>query len=227
LGRGAASGARTASGGPPVRRVRSRALAPAAVAAALLAGCGGPARQDEDEPVGRYNVEVVEADFPSSQKLAKSSRMTIGVRNVDTKTIPNVAVTIGTQGGPSASQSGFAYRDEGNEDPSKPIFVIDTYPRGGDTAYTNTWALGQLKPGQTKTFNWDVTAVEARPFNIRYKIAAGLDGKAVAVTETGEQPAGRFTGTVDDTPPDAKVADTGRDIIKADGVVAPRNESGE
>lgn len=221
--------AATGTGERSARRAPARALALAGSAALLLAGCGGPDRQDEDEPVGRYSVEVVEAEFPPDQKLAKSSRMSIAVRNVDTETIPNVAVTVGTGGGGggSKSQSGFDYRDEGNEDPSKPIFVIDTEPRGGQTAYVNTWALGQLKPGQTKTFNWDVTAVDARPYNIRYRVAAGLDGKAVAVTDSGEQPAGRFVGTVDDTPPDAKVADSGRDVIKAGGSVKPRAGAGE
>jgi len=33
-------------------------------------------------------------------------------------------------------------------------------PRGAETAYKDTWALGALKPGRSKTFNWDVTAVD-------------------------------------------------------------------
>jgi hypothetical protein len=191
----------------------------------LLAGCGGPARQDEDEPPGRYRVEITEASFPEDQKLAKSSRLKIGVRNVDTRTIPNIAVTVGTDvGGASGSEDteGFDYYDPGNEDPSKPIFVIDTEPRGGQTAYRETWALGELEPGETKTFAWDLTAVEAKPYNIRYEVSAGLDGKAKAVLANNEQPRGRFTGVVSDEAPEAKVARSGEDIISADEQIEPR-----
>jgi hypothetical protein len=141
--------------------------------------------------------------------------MTITIRNLDTKTIPNLAVTVDS----------FDYREKTGkvEDPRKPIFVIETEPRGGETAYRDTWALGALKPGQTKTFNWDVTAVEAREFNIRYRVAAGLDGKAKAVNAAGAQPAGRFTGTVTDAAPDAKVADSGEDVITSGARIEPRN----
>jgi len=203
----------------------SRAGALAGAAALLLAGCGGPDRQDADEPKGTYRVEVTEARFPDEQKLAKASRMTISVRNVDTKTIPNLAVTMGTGvGNPSAGEgpAGLTYYDEGNEDPAKPIFTVDTSPRGAETAYKDTWALGKLKPGRSKTFNWDVTAVDARPYDIKYRVSAGLDGNARAVTASGGQPAGRFTGAVVDTPPEAKVADSGKDILKRGETIQPR-----
>ncbi len=194
--------------------------------AILLAGCGGPARQDEDEPSGRYPVEITEAKFPKEQKLAKSSRIKIGVRNVGTKVIPNVAVTLSTGvGGASSGEEseGLDYADPGNEDISKPIFVIDTEPRGGQTSYRETWALGELRPGQTKTFAWDVTAVEARPYDIKYRVAAGLDGKAKAVLPDGGVPGGRFAGKVDGRAPEAKVADKdGEDILKTGERVEPR-----
>ena len=32
-------------------------------------------------------------------------------------------------------------------------------PKGGETAYVDTWALGPLSPGQERTFRWGVTAV--------------------------------------------------------------------
>jgi hypothetical protein len=225
LGRGPASGAERVPSGGNASRLRTRACAVAGAAALLLPACGGPARQDEDEKPGRYRVEVTEARFPDDQKLAKSSRMTIAVRNVDTKTIPNIAVTVGTGvGNPSAAEgaAGLTYQDDGNEDPAKPIFVIDTEPRGGDTAYVDTWALGPLAPGQSKTFNWDVTAVEARPYEIRYRVSAGLDPGARAITSSGAQPAGRFRGEVVDTPPEAKVADSGEDVVKRGQAIEPR-----
>src|SRR3954464_149644 len=74
----------------------SRALViPALASVLLVAGCGssGP-RQDANEPSGDYKVQVVEAKFPTRQSLAKRSQMLSTVKNVDSKTIPNVAVTV-------------------------------------------------------------------------------------------------------------------------------------
>lgn len=204
----------------------TRVCAVTGAAALLLTGCGGPARQDADEPTGRYRVEVTEASFPDKQKLAKSSRMKIAVRNVDAKTIPNIAVTVGTDvGGTAGSEDteGFDYYDPGNEDASKPIFVIDTEPRGGSTAYRETWALGELGPGKTKTFVWDMTAVEARPYDIRYQVSAGLDGKAKAIAANGGQPGGRFRGKVSDAIPQPKVARSGEDIVDSGQTIEPRD----
>ena len=38
-----------------------------------------------------------------------------------------------------------------------------------------------LRPGETRTFTWQVTAVKSGVHSIKYKIAAGLNGKAKAV----------------------------------------------
>lgn len=187
-----------------------------------LAGCGGGERQDENEPEGTYRVEVVEARFPGAQKLAKRSTLRVEVRNADTETIPNIAVTV----------RGFDQRVEGEDlaDPERPVFVVNgepeeigglpesraQAPRGGDTAYVDTWALGKLPPGESRVFEWSVTAVEAGPYRVTYEVSAGLDGKAKAVTAAGQKPTGVFIGTIDDTPPDARVADDGRTIVRDD-----------
>ncbi len=55
-----------------------------------------------------------------------------------------------------------------------------------------TSALGPLKPGQTKTFKWDVTAVVAGKYSLKYAIAAGLNGKAKAVLAGGGAPTRPF-----------------------------------
>jgi hypothetical protein len=199
---------------------RGIALAAGGVAAlAALAGCGGGERQDADEPSGTYKVEA-KATFPGRQKLAKSSTLRIVVKNVDTKTIPNIAVTV----------RGFDTRlpDEDLADPNRPVFVINgspeeigglpesraDAPRGGDTAYVDTWALGELPPGQSRTFEWSVTAVRAGSYRIAYRVAAGLNGKAKAVLARGGIPAGTFAGRISDRPPNARVADDGRTIIR-------------
>src|SRR4051812_38379629 len=175
----------------------------------LIAGCGGGGpRQDADEQSGDYKVQVVQAKFPDHQALAKRSRMVITVKNVDTKTIPNVAVTV----------KSFDQRsnDPNLADPRRPQFVVNTGPRGGDTAYVGTSALGPLGPGQTKTFKWDVTAVIAGDYNLKYAVAAGLNGKAKAVLAGGGTPTGAFTGHISSKAPQAHVADDGSTIVKGD-----------
>lgn len=177
---------------------------------ALVAGCGGGGeRQDADEPEGTYRVEVVEAKFPDKQALAKRSKMVITIKNVDTKTIPNVAVTV--------KSFDTQKNDPTLADPKRPQFVVNTGPRGGDTAYVGTSALGPLKPGQVKKFEWDVTAVKAGRYSLKYSVAAGLDGKAVAVLAGGGKPTGEFNGEVSNKAPDARVADDGKTVVKSDG----------
>lgn len=203
--------------------MRSAPLA-CALALALLAGCGGgDERQDANEPEGTYKVEVTESEFPAEQKLAKASKLEIEVRNADTKTIPNVAVTV----------NGFDRRkdDPSLADPERPVFALNgepetigglpesraAAPKGGDTSYVNTWALGALKPGETKKFEWRVTAVDAGPYRLTYTVSAGLDGKAKAVLASGQPPRGVFVGTITDEPPDARVdPEDGETIIRGD-----------
>jgi hypothetical protein len=61
-----------------------------------------------------------------------------------------------------------------------------------------------------------VTAVVAGPYELSYTVAAGLDGKARAVDESGETPQGVFTGTVSDEAPQTKIAADGKTIISAE-----------
>ena len=176
-------------------------------ACVAVAGCGGGERQDADEPEGQFRVDVVEAKFPTATKLAERSNLVISVKNVDTKTIPNVAVTV---------KSFDTRKDDPNlADPRRPQFIVNRSPRGGDTAYVGTSALGPLRPGETKTFEWNVTAVKAGPYRLTYRVAAGLDGKAKAVLASGSAPTGVFTGEISDKAPAARVSDEdGETVVK-------------
>src|SRR6478672_9399287 len=184
--------------------LRRGAVATAMLASAIFAvGCGGGGqRQDANEPSGDFKVQVVQAKFPDHQSLAKRSTMLITVKNVDSKTIPNVAVTV----------KSFDQRknDPTLADPRRPQFIVNTGPAGGDTAYVGTSALGPLKPGETKTFSWDVTAVVPGKYELKYAVAAGLNGKAKAVLESGGAPTGVFSGRIQSRAPQAKVADDGK-----------------
>jgi hypothetical protein len=185
-----------------------------------LAACQSNKRQDVDEPSGKFKVDVARATFPEEQKLAKKSNLVITVHNSGHKAVPNVAVTV----------NGFYYRAKYPQlaDPTRPIFVIngkpksigtlpeevEDAPKGGDTAYVGTWALGKLRPGHDRTFRWNVTAVKAGPFKIRYTVAAGLNGKARAVDARGRRPGGVFAGTVKEKPPITRVADDGETVVR-------------
>jgi hypothetical protein len=178
--------------------------------AVLLAGCGGSPRQDEDEPDGSFKLEVADAIFPASQSIAESATMEVAVRNADSKTAPNVAVTVETDPGkPGTGTVAFGRRvdDARLSDPERPVWIVDEGPKGGDSAATNTWALGALKAGQTKTFRWKVTAVEPGSYTIKYRISPGLNGRAKLAG--GGRTDGSFKVQIDDKPVPARVDDDG------------------
>ena len=192
----------------------------AAVGLIAVAGCGGGERQDEDEPEGEFALDVVSATFPEKQKLAQSSDIEITVRNAGDEAVPNVAITL----------TGLDYRATEPDVASaeRPQFALDgvqreigglpeakdAAPPGCDTAYVDTWACGRLRPGAEKTFAWSVTAVKAGPYDIAWRVGAGLDGKAKAVgSDGGGAPRGSFTGTVSAEAPDVRIAEDGRTVV--------------
>ena len=79
--------------------------------------------------------------------------------------------------------------------------------RGGTSAYSNTWTLGPLKAGETKTFEWKLTAVEPGDYSLTYRVAPGLDGKARLAE--GSKARGTFDVTVSDEPVPARVNSEG------------------
>jgi hypothetical protein len=176
-----------------------------AVGLLAVAGCGGT-RQDADEPSGQFHVDVTRASFPSQQSIAESAKLRIQVRNSDKHDIPNVAVTVQTKPSrPGAAPLAFGQQasDTSLADPDKPVWIVDAGPKGGDTAYTNTWALGRMFPGQTKTFTWKLTAVKAGTYTVSYRVAPGLNGKARAAR--GSRVRGSFQVTISDKPVPARV----------------------
>jgi hypothetical protein len=184
-----------------------------------VGGCGGGERQDANEPEGNFAVQVVNATFPQKQKLAQSSELVITVRNTGKEVVPNLAVTV----------KGLSFRatQPGLSDPERPRFALngiqrdiggfpeakDGSPPGCDTAYVNTWACGPLKPGRETTLTWKVTAVKAGPYEITWRVAAGLNGKAKAVATGGGAPTGSFAGSVSRAAPKVRIADDGKTVV--------------
>jgi hypothetical protein len=205
----------------PDLEARRKRFAGGIALAGLIAvcGCGGGTRQDANEPEGNFAVEVVNASFPQKQKLAQTSELVITVRNTGKQDVPNVAVTV----------EGLNYRatQPGLSDPDRPRFALngiqrqiggfpeakDTSPAGCDTAYVNTWACGPLKPGREATLTWTVTPVKAGPYEVAWRVAAGLNGTAKAVATGGGAPTGTFSGTVSRAAPKVRIANDGKTVV--------------
>ncbi len=151
-----------------------------ATAAVALAGCGGGARQDANEPSGTFKGDVVDASFPAKQHLSKPERLRIAVKNTGDQDVPDVAVTVDSFSEVSQQQ--------GLADPQRPVWLVDDAPRGGTTAYVNTWALGRLRPGQTRTFTWRVTAIEPGEHKVRWTVSAGRDPLRARRTDGAPRP---------------------------------------
>ena len=130
------------------------------------------------------------------------------MRNTGDQAVPNVAVTV----------SSFAERSEqaGLADPERAVWIIDSSPSGGQTAYTNTWALGRLPPGQTRRFVWRVTAVKAGTHTVKWQVAAGLNGKAKANLAGNRAPAGSVTVDVSAKPAQAHVDPKTGKVVRDD-----------
>jgi hypothetical protein len=202
--RGAAAACRGTFRAAVRRRVVAIGLG---LVAALVAGCGGGTRQDANEPSGTFPVAVVQASCPLKQHLARQARMVVAVKNSGTKTIPDVAVTV---------EPGFTTQDQRADlaDNNRPVWIVDDGPLGGITATTNTWALGPLKPGATRRFVWKVTPVVPGHREIRYRIAAGLNGKALAKAANGDAAEGSFSVDVNQRPSHATVDPTTGKVVR-------------
>ena len=163
-----------------------------AVLALALSACGQD-RQDENEAEGTYKVEVVSASFPGRQRLADEAILRIEIQNKDSRAIPNLAVTV----------DGFGQRREndGLGDPERPVWILNEGPHNTTSALTNTWTVGPVPAGQTRTLNWKMTAVRAGTYSLRYRVAAGIDGKAIAESFDGSGTAkGSFIARVTPAP---------------------------
>ena len=206
---------------PALEARRTYAVSGIALAGLLMiAACGGDERQDADEPEGRFPVEVARATFPERQKLAQRSDLVISLRNAGDRTIPNLAVSV----------DGFSYRKDDPDlaDRERPRFVVngvpveiggfldarDATPSGCETSDVDTWGCGPLRPGGERTLRWSVTAVQAGRFRIDWRVAAGLDGNAKAVSvDGGGAPSGSFAGSVSSEPPEARIAEDGETVV--------------
>ncbi len=175
-----------------------RAWGPALAATAALAavGCGG-SNADATGTKGTFTVAVPKAEFPAKQDVSHAARMRIDVRNAGRRDIGNLAVTIEAKGQGTTAPSFTRRNDQaGLAEPFSTVWVVDEGPRPGATAYANTWALGRLRSGQTKSFVWHVTPVVPGRHVVTYRIAPGLGNQGTARLAGGGRPAGTFAVNV-------------------------------
>lgn len=160
-------------------------------------------------------MRVTNASFPKRQQIASPTALSIAVQNEGDRALPNVAVSVD-------SLTYMAKRPAGLADRERPTWVIDqgpgpvneppveseevSPPGGGETAFVRTWALGRLAPHQTKVFRWKLTPVRAGSHTVHWSVAAGVYGKAKAVSTSGAGAlAGSFTVHVAPEPTETHV----------------------
>ena len=180
----------------------------------LAVGCGGGERQGANEPEGEFKVEVVSASLPRLQHIGENVELKVRVRNADDETLRNVAVTVETQPEGRNAPAAFGQSDvlAGQADSTRPIWVLGEGPKGGDTAYVNTWLAGTLRAGEERELTWSLVPSRAGTYVLDYRVAPGLTGKARAAR-------GKTSGTlrvrISDEPAPARVDDDG-EVVRAE-----------
>jgi hypothetical protein len=178
------------------------------------AGCGGE-RQDADAPSGEFELEVTHASFPARQRIAEPSTLALEVANRGDRAVPDLAVTVETEPrrkGDAPVAFAQAADDPTLADARRPVWVVDEGPAGGDSAYANTWAVGPLAKGQTRTVAWRLTAMEPGRYRVRWRLAPALEGD---VKLTGARTRGEFAVTIADEPVPARVNAAG-DVVRGE-----------
>jgi len=119
------------------------------------------------------------------------------------------------------SQGSFSVRSEqqGLAIPFRPVWILEEgFPKlagqsasaGAEAAQTDTFSFGSLASNQTRDMVWNVTPVQAGTYTVHYRVAAGLQGKAKAVTTDGSIPEGEFVVRISSAPPQTRVNDAGQ-----------------
>lgn len=188
--------------------------------AALLAACG-ESSSDANEATGTFHVKVTEASFPTKQKLGQTSLLQLAIRNPGKRTLPGLTVTFTIAGKRGVNSSlPFGVSDPQSElaQPDRPVWVLaQTYPRlhgssepgGASTSSPKTFNFGPLKPGETTTAVWKLSAVRQGKYTLLYTVNAGLSGKAKAKTGSGVTPGGSFVTEITSRLPETEVTDSG------------------
>jgi len=196
--------------------------------ASAFSACSSSQRQDVTEPAGDFPVQITSSKFPTRQSIAETSDLDLSIKNVGDKVIPNLVVTIYT--GEQKAEGAFNIRlnQPGLANPSRPVWILENeYPKvltagikrsqldkapgyGVEAGRQNNFQFGTLQPGETREIVWRVTPVKGGTYTVHYQVAAGLEGKAKAVTKDGGPVKGQFVVTISTKPPSTCVNDNGQ-----------------
>lgn len=155
--------------------------------------------------------------------------------------------TVSGSGEPTMAGGPFSVisQQQGLAIPSRPVWILEQgFPRlvgsepgpppsgelsgtgGAKAVQTNTFAFGPVEPDQTLDLVWQVTPVQEGTYTVSYRIAAGLQGNAVAVTDDGSVPEGEFIVQISDAPPQTRVNDSGEVVpVKPGDVIGQAGSS--
>jgi hypothetical protein len=212
----------------------------ALAAGITVSACGSGARQDVSEPSGNFQMSAsahwtTNQRLSQHTQLVITATNT-GTKTIPNVAVTITDET--PSGGNPAPAFQRMLNMPGLANQARPVWIVDqapdpsnkpcpqnfnaeTYtgprystcsggPGGAVTAYANTWALGQLAPGKSATFRWNLTAVQSGTYLVHWRIGAGLNGKAKAVTASGGPPQSSFTITVSPSPQHAYVNNNGQ-----------------
>jgi hypothetical protein len=209
------------------RRWRAGALALAALSLALAA-CGDDSSESEAEEAraaGPFEVKVVQADFPTRQRLGQTVLLRLGVRNTGDEAVPALTTSVsiaGEEGEGSSLPFSIRSGEPGLAQPDRPVWVLsEKYPRlsgsaetaGAENASRKTFDFGPLKPGETVKAVWKLTASRTGTYRLLYAVGAGLSGETKAETGSGVEPGGSFTVRIVEATPETVVTDSG-DVVE-------------
>jgi hypothetical protein len=194
---------------------RGRPAVLAGLLALALAGCGAQ-RQDADAPSGSFDLAVTAAKFPARQRVAESVPLRLRVANRGDDDVPDLAIIVDTKPrNPGDAPVAFAQEsdDPALADGRRPVWIVDRGPLNGETAYTNTWAVGPVAGGESRAVEFQLTAVQPGSYRVRWRVAPALVGD---VSVGDGRTSGTFDVEISDSPAAASVDADGQ-VVRGDG----------
>ena len=175
-----------------------------------------------------------DAKFPARQRLAETSDLSSRSRTPATSRSRPRGHDLHRRLRRPTARSRLRSEQAGPRDPNRPVWILEQdYPKllepSDDRARARRGARppaprprrptpspsAPLAPGESIDAVWRVTPVQGGTYTVHYEVAAGLDGKAKAVTADGSPVEGEFVVTISTKPPEAHGRrPTARSVIK-------------
>jgi hypothetical protein len=182
-----------------------------------------------DKTIPNLSITIFTTSNASTQESGTTTTDTTGTTGT-TSTGPG-SEGAGATGDLPQAQGSFSVRSDqpGLAIPFRPVWILEQgYPKlegqtasaGAEAAQTDTYAFGPLASNATKRIVWNVTPVQGGTFTVHYRVAAGLQGKAKAVTADGSAPQGEFVVRISTAAPQTRVNDAGQVVpIKPNSII--------